>query len=97
MIPFLYVFEVKESSGMVIFEIGGQFWILRSPKGHFKVISGDFCGYRLFVVLFAKQNNFLMADLENSDNFLSKNGIVFNFLTISSLFMKFQSFSYMLQ
>ena len=31
-----------------------------------------------------------MADLRNSGNTLSKNGIVFNFLTICSLFMKIQ-------
>ena len=35
MIPFLYVFEVKESHGMVTFLIGGQFRPLRSNKGHF--------------------------------------------------------------
>jgi len=81
---------------MVIFKIGGQLWLLRSPKGHFKVILGDFCVYRPFLVIYINQNSFLRTDLENSDNFLSKNGIVFNFLTISLFFMKFQRFGYML-
>ena len=40
MIPFLYVSGVKETSGMVIFEIGGKFWLLRSFKGQFRVILG---------------------------------------------------------
>ena len=40
----LWVFGVREYNGILIFVIRGQFYPKRSPKGHLKVIGGEFSG-----------------------------------------------------